>query len=475
MSVEYFSVEPLNRNTSNTFSFEEGSPTIQFALADTEKYLVGNSVRLSFDLQLQTLAGSNVITGTECGISSSAGVHSLFQQVDLSSYKQNIQLESIRNYHKMTSTLLNSGFMDEEEITDKGTNEGLSNSQSYNNVNVGQKSASVRGKQSFTIPIYTGLLMSQPIYLGQAGLKGLKLSLLLLPSSSLITRLGGSTSYKAVLSNVRLIGQYYNPTDEEMRAGKIKSLFMDSVSNTMRQQGLRPTQDELDTAWSESVEMGNVMGVAPYTFNSISGYVDTLNSNNSSHSLNLGLGNVISVFANFTPSEFVNNYAHDSVAPRDLIDSGNVICPITNLKWSRAGVLYPYRFDVESNANDNNFDASGKRTSDRRANIYQGVVDAVKPFYSNHYVSSSYKNSIDTQHQFYGVIGTDTLYSKGAGIGVNFSNLSGSGVDFKFQPLQFEIQSRLKSGNTIRPTTIYLFAVNRQTITFDNGNVNVLS
>ena len=42
MSVEYFSVEPLNRNTSNTFSFEEGSPTIQFALADTEKYLVGN-------------------------------------------------------------------------------------------------------------------------------------------------------------------------------------------------------------------------------------------------------------------------------------------------------------------------------------------------------------------------------------------------------------------------------------------------
>ena len=42
MSIEYFDIQALNRSTTGTFSYDSGSPVLQFAIGDVEKYLIGN-------------------------------------------------------------------------------------------------------------------------------------------------------------------------------------------------------------------------------------------------------------------------------------------------------------------------------------------------------------------------------------------------------------------------------------------------
>tara|TARA_Y100000004_G_scaffold95849_1_gene107318 strand:+ start:3517 stop:4926 length:1410 start_codon:yes stop_codon:yes gene_type:complete len=469
MSIEYFDIQALNRSTTGTFSYDGGSPVLQFAIGDVEKYLIGNSLRLSFDFKVFNTNGTQVETAEEVGISSSCGVHSIVQQLDISSYKSNLMLESIRNYGRMVSSLYNCGFADDSELLDKGTNEGICQSQRWNNQNVGIKTAAMTSSTNYTIPLYSGLLMSQPVFLGANGLRGLKININLAPSSNVIHRLTGSATYTYEISNVKLIGQYYNPTDEEFAAGRIKSSFISSYEGVMRSQGQRPSAEELETAWTEVVDMGG-MGTPPYEYYSITSYVDSLNSNQSSHSLNLGLSQIRSVFMNWIPSSYINNFAYDGMVCRDFVDSGGVLAPVVNFKTSRAGVLFPSRFDITTNAEGQ---LTAYTTNDRRSAIYQGVVNAIKVFYENHYQSGSYKNAIDSRRAFFGLDGGDKMASKTQGLGVNFSNVSNVGVDFSFSPFQFEIQTLITNAPVNH--TLYIFAINKNTLVFQNNNVRVLN
>jgi hypothetical protein len=468
MSVEYFNIEPINRSTSGVYSYDNGSPVIQFAIGDVEKYLIGQSLRIQFDFTIKNNAGG-AVTGTEVGVSSSNGLHSVFQQVDISSYKSNLMLESIRNYNKCVTTLYNAGFCDQEELVDRGTNEGVSPSQQFNNENVGIYNIANQA-QSFTLPLYTGLLQSQPVFLGQNALMGLKINLNLAPSSNVLARETGSATYTYELSNVRLIGMYYNPTEDEFVAGRIKSSFISKYEGMMRAQGVNPTSDELETAWSDVQDISQGKSQPPYEYYSISGFVDSLNSANSSHSLNLGLSRVRSVFMNFMPSTYINNFAYDSQVARNFTDDGGNITPVTEFKTSRAGVLFPCRFNLTSNASQN---ISNYHINDRRSAMYQSLVNAVKPFYENHYQSGSFKNALDSTQQFFGVVADDTLVAKTQGLGINFSNISNVGVDFSFAPLQFEIVT--KNDNAPVNHTIFLFAINRNTLVFEGNNVRVLN
>ena len=471
MSVEYFNIEPLNRSTTGEYSYDNGSPVIQFAIGDVEKYLIGNSLRVHFDFKITNTTGS-AVTGTEVGVSSVNGLHSCFQQIDISSYKSNLTLESIRNYPKCVATLYNCGFVDDVELTSRGTNEGISQSQQNNNHNVGlDPDGETHKNKSYTLPLYTGLLQSQPVFLGQQGLMGLKINLNLAPTNNVLQRFTGSETYTYTLSNVRLIGMYYNPTQDEFVAGRIKSSFISKYEMMMKAQGRNPTSDEMETAWSDVQDMSQGKAQPPYEYYSISGYVDALNSNNSSHSLNLGLSRVRSVFMNFMPSSFINNIAQDSQVPRNITDSNGKITPVINFKTSRAGVLFPNRFDLTSNSENNM--TTDLTTNDRRSPMYQCLVNSVKPFYENHYSSGSFKNAISSVDQFFGVVADDKMVAKTIGLGVNFSNISNVGVDFSFAPLQFEIQTH----NTASPVnhTIFLFCINRNTLVFEGNNVRVLN
>ena len=428
---------------------------------------------MSFDFKVNDAATGNVVTTSqECGVSASCGLHSCVQQLDISSYKSNIMLESIRNYGRMVSTLYNCSFCDQLELTDKGTNEGISPSQQFNNNNVG---IDIDGNNlqntSYTIPLYCGLLQSQPVFLGQNGLKGLKLNINLAPSSNVVTRLTGSKTYTYELSNVRLIGQYYNPSPDEFSAGRIKSGFISSYEGIQRGAGRSVGSDELETAWSEAVDMGKGgANQPPYEYYSITGFVDSLNSNQSSHSLNLGLSKVRSVFMNYIPSSYINNFAYDGMAPRHFVDSDGNLAPVVNYKVSRSGVLFPNRFDTTTNARG--YMANGT-TNDRRSAIYQSLINSVKVFYDNHYQSGNFSNAIDSETQFYNYETDDKIVTKTAGLGMNFSNISSVGVDFSFSPLQLEIETLLTASPVNH--TIYLYAINKNTLMFSGNSVRVMN
>jgi hypothetical protein len=390
-SIEYFSIEPLNRSTTGIFSYDNGAPVIQFAVGDVEKYLIGNSVRMSFDFKVKNAGTDAAVTSSqECGVSSSCGLHSCIQQL---------------------------------------------------------------------------------VFLGQNGLKGLKLNINLAPSSNVITRLTGSATYTYEISNVRLIGQYYNPSPDEFSAGRIKSGFISSYEGIQRANGRSASSDELETAWSEAVDMGNGgANQPPYEYYSITGFVDSLNSNQSSHSLNLGLSKVRSVFMNYIPSSYINNFAYDGMAPRHFVDDAGNLAPVVNYKVSRSGVLFPNRFDTTTNSRGH---MTNGTTNDRRSAIYQSLINAVKVFYDNHYQSGNFSNALDSRKQFYGYETADTIVTKTAGLGMNFSNISSVGVDFSFSPLQLEIETLLTGGPVNH--TIYLFAINKNTLMFSGNSVRVMN
>ena len=80
---------------------------------------------------------------------------------------------------------------------------------------------------------------------------------------------------------------------------------------------------------------------------------------------------------------------------------------------------------------------------------------------------------MDSTDQFFGVVASDMVVAKTQGLGINFSNISNVGVDFSFAPLQFEIVT--KNDNAPVNHTIFLFAINRNTLVFEGNNVRVLN
>jgi hypothetical protein len=60
-------------------------------------------------------------------------------------------------------------------------------------------------------------------------------------------------------------------------------------------------------------------------------------------------------------------------------------------------------------------------------------------------------------------------------IGVNYDHITENGLDFRGNPLGIRIQSTLPSGTSIKPHSIFLYILHKNTIVFQDGMVNVIS
>jgi len=376
----------------------------------------------------------------------------------------------------MCASLLTNGFLDRGNVFGKGSHQGISFGEDFQRSNCGTTAYA----PSFSTKLYSGFLMGNKIPLmsaNQGGVGGLRVSLQCQNDSFIIqdSGTGGLTGLKYELTDVSMRGIIIRPSEEETVARKLKSDFIRDYSDVvMKSEGRRVNQDEIDQGWNRQMELARTSPARPINFNSINGYLATLNSANSSITMNINLQNCVSAYMNVIKSDRLNNQTTDSGSIYFLEDSAGNAQPLDNVRFSRGGILYPIMYDLESNAQIN-YNTNYTQTNTLQGEMYLNSVNSTMPFDYKCKVLGSIYYGLENTTYYRDDAPNDKVFPKNATLGVRFSSLAeGIGANFKDKPIQVNLDSVLIANNVVSHT-LYLFVVNRQSIINENGNLRVVS
>ena len=200
-------------------------------------------------------------------------------------------------------------------------------------------------------------------------------------------------------------------------------------------------------------------------YNAISSYYTTVNSTNAIINFRLGLSRVLGVFINFIPSTYLNNLNFDGFQTTPLINNlaAGTIAPIKQVIWLKGGSQVPLEFNLDANVRD--YPASV--VADPQ--LVRGIMNTFVPFMKN-------KNSQITPNTFNRVSFTDYNNFVDAGlcfgIGVQYDNISGDGLDFRTDNFGVQMETGLTADN---PHSAFIFVRSKQTLVMNANGLQVLS
>jgi hypothetical protein len=446
MSNVNLEISPANVLSNGVVSFRNGNPILQFIIGESEQMLLGSSVRLcgKFVVRVNSdgagAAGSYVTAGVAPGnqinMPARLGVYSCIDQLVLKSQQTHQTIEHIRHYNRFASSFLpitnslqdNMGHLAESSLTMPNW--------ALQQQSVLQMPAQ-RSGNDFCISLPCGLFngMKDIPLSGQNGLKGLLVEIHLAPDSNVLFAGDGATPIPDAfyeLSDLKLIAEARPPTPEE------------------------------------SKQENNV-----FEYNSISSYFTSINSTNAVVNFNLGLKRVLGVFGNFIPSSFINNRDQNGMQTQHLSNTDNTTALINQVVFTRAGERFPLEYNI-----DRVSQVQGDLTYGQTdAQICRNFVDAVKAFSRNDRTMVSQNNTFNQSWQAAGaaVNSRDVRSLDGGmvyGVGINYDNVSGEGVDFSSVPWGLQMQTGL---TTDRPHALYIFVHSKQTLTWNPSGLEVLS
>jgi len=329
IATEKVQIDPINAPPDSSFSFRGGYPIISFLIAQSDKYLVGKSLRLCGEFNITDGAGAAILnnggvgvgngaTRKNCSIDSRVGVASTIRQVTLSTL-DNQTLEHIKEYPRLLSSLV--------PATHGGAD--LNNGNALGNITSSRsivQACSLNTKRSFSIPIRCGLLSGTGLVpLGQNGTRGMIMNLECAPDSSVLQPwlLGEATDPQAV---------------ETLQSGSVAGgAQIGDFSYTLSNVHL--TYDLL-VPDEEGAQMMNNASNGALQYNAYSSLYSVINSSDQTVSLNLGASKVQSIIHNIVPTTFVNNSQQLSNGTYKL-QNGAAIAPIKEVAYSKAGILFP--------------------------------------------------------------------------------------------------------------------------------------
>ena len=452
VDVEKFEILPSNQPANNTYSFREGNPIIQMTIPSQAKFLRPSSVRINGTLRLsnadKTLINNNGTssnTQSDVRLNSRVGVHSVFQNVVLSSEATNQSLEAIRQYGRLVSCLLSSTHSEQDLMSEK-SNVALLNGLDDASANL------VNNEVRFSIPLYCGMLQGgNPIPLSMNGVNGLKVQLELASDQQVLK---GSTAVPA--------------TDVAAGNGAFYQLKDVSISGDL----LVP-----DEKGQQSL---SVSGSGSFQYNSYSSLYSVINSNDSTQTYNLASSQVLSVFHTFLPVSASNNYATDGFenGKLRLTDAGgttyNADAILKKVSFSRGGVKLglDYEIDVETNSTEGlpetqvmmnylnafqDFSASSRMLNNRQLLGYGGKE--LKPF-----------NDVMTKARAVGV--DNDTGKRNFGIGLAMDRVSDVGMSFKGQSYATRIQSNLDGKS---PNAVFTFVLSKNVLQYSPNGIMISS
>ena len=106
MSNQYLEIVASNTTSTGTLSYKNGQPVISFIIGEQERFLLGNSLRITGNfavLSADNALGSAIATLWMDGRTS---IYSTIDQLVIKSQKTNQTIEHIRNYNRFMSSYL---------------------------------------------------------------------------------------------------------------------------------------------------------------------------------------------------------------------------------------------------------------------------------------------------------------------------------------------------------------------------------
>jgi len=420
---QYIHVIPSNQPANAEIGYNNGNPMINFNIGSQERFLIGESVRLTGKFKLYKPDGSDYADVDKATIDPVLGVASVLEQITISSKRTNQTIEQIKDYNKFLASYYKAKedqyeLESSESLTSlkAGSINAESNLQMTNNGTV----------LDFSINIPTGLLnSSELIPLSDTwGTGGLLIQLNLAPDSNVIFNYDG-TNMDADKQG------YYLLTDVAVNA----------VLHT-------PTGDDLQRAMKNT----------SMEYNSISSYYQVLNSGYGTINFNLGLSKVISAFVNIVKSQNINSYFH-GLATNGIQNAGGDNQDINNIQWLKNNMLYPNQYQIQDYTNNSAF------YDPQLVRQFLNSIDEFAKVKSYEiYDGVNFKKN-------YAYYGDGDYLGNSFGVGIRYDALSDQGADFSSEQIGLIIESALNDNTA---NSVYLFVLSRQIITFGAGGINVV-
>ena len=438
-SNQHLEIVPSNITSNGTLSFKGGQPIIQFIIGEQERYLIGQSLRLTGKFTAFSSDGAISTSATGLRMNEQIGIYSCFNELHISSQRTAQSIETIRHYPRMMSSYLGVTSSLQDGISHLDETALIDMNFGVHQKGVIENPTGLTTKNSFCVPLVCGLLNgTTPIPLSSAwGVGGLDISIHLSPDSNVFFSSGSDTT--------SIAGAFYELSDVRL------------VCEVMT-----PAPDQLSQIMSQTQNV--------FEYNSITSMYNTINSRNGVLNFPLGVSKCLGVFLNFVPASHINNLAFDGTATLPPTNSNGTRAEVTQLIFTRGGERFPLEYNVDTLQKD---DATNI-TMDPQ--IVRNYMNAVMGF------GKIERTNVSPYNNFYEdyTEGTNSyLYAKKIrdggskfGIGVNYDAISGEGVSFADVPFGIQMTSDI---STDSPQGVYLFAHCKNTIVSQSGSIQVIS
>ena len=440
-SKSYISIAPSNHPANAKISYKDGNPVINFVIGEQERYLIGDSLRITGEITIYSAPDGDVGTPVQfeqaVNVSPKLSTYGILDQVVLSSQKSKNVIESVRHYGRYLASFLPVLHSKEEMMGHLGVTANIMPNSYANQIqyvaNANGSSATNREYRgnSFCLALPTGFLSggSQIGLSGKGwGVGGLSVDLHLSSDAQFLN--ASRTLYPNAfyqLTNVNLIAELRNPSVDEL-----------------------------------SRLAGQTSAVMEY--NAISSYFSQIASSNAVVNFRLGLSRVLGGFMTFIPSEMLNNIKYDSFQTTPLINnlSAGEIAPIKQIILTKGGERMPFMYNLDTNVRDN---ANSIIADPQIVRNYISAFDKFMeldstmqtPITNNREGFSSMSNFADAGLQF--------------GIGFSYNDL-GTGIDMRTENFGLQMDTGLTSGLS---HAVFLFVRSKQTLVMNANGVQVIS
>jgi len=436
MSNQHLEITPSNVTSDGTLSFKNGQPVIQFIIGESERFILGDSIRFTGNFQVFLSDGTISDDGDQLNMSQRLGIYSCIDQLVIKSQRTNQVIEHLRNYNRFMSSYISTTTSSNSDNLTHNNMTGLTcpNQKAVKNSIVDNLTNKGTNPNSFCVNLPCGFFNGgQAIPLSSTwGVGGLIVELHLAPDNQVLFSNNGAAGVAALseafyqFKNVALVCEAQNPEPADLSA--------------------------LQKQTNQTFE-----------YNSFSSYYTTINSANAIINFNLGLKQVLGVFANFIPSSYVNNFAQNGLDTFYPINSDDTTANVTQLIFTRGGERFPLEYNIDTvqsitSASDNTvYDAQ----------LYRNYVNAVQSF------SKNMRNTLKPENtQLLDAANANSYIDGGCayGIGVALDTISNSGVDYSSVNFGINMSMDLITDN---PQSVYLFVHSKNMLVFNQSGLQV--
>ena len=440
-SKSYISIAPSNHPANAKISYKDGNPVINFVIGEQERYLIGDSLRITGEITIYSAPDGDVGTPVQfeqaVNVSPKLSTYGILDQVVLSSQKSKNVIESVRHYGRYLASFLPVLHSKEEMMGHLGVTANIMPNSYANQIqyvaNANGSSATNREYRgnSFCLALPTGFLSggSQIGLSGKGwGVGGLSVDLHLSSDAQFLNAsrtLFPNAFYQ--LTNVNLIAELRNPSVDEL------SRLAGQTSSVME-------------------------------YNAISSYFSQIASSNAVVNFRLGLSRVLGGFMTFIPSEMLNNIKYDSFQTTPLINnlSAGEIAPIKQIILTKGGERMPFMYNLDTNVRDN----ANSIIADP-----QIVRNYISAFYKFMEVDSTMQTPITNNREGFSSMSNFADAGLQFGIGFSYNDL-GTGIDMRTENFGLQMDTGLTSGLS---HAVFLFVRSKQTLVMNANGVQVIS